>query len=63
MYRRPSPKSRAVRCLNCGPRLSIIPPIRGRGGIGRRARFRFLCPQDVQVRFLSAAFETLIPTE
>lgn len=30
----------------------------GCGGTGRRARFRFLCPSGVQVRFLSSA-ETL----
>lgn len=30
----------------------------GCGGTGRRARFRFLCPRGVQVRFLSSA-ETL----
>ena len=27
----------------------------GRGGTGRRARLRILCPQDMQVRFLSTA--------
>jgi len=33
--------------------LSSLP--RGCGEIGRRARFRFLCPKDVEVRLLSAA--------
>jgi len=28
---------------------------RGCGEIGRRARFRFLCPKDVEVQLLSAA--------
>ena len=34
---------------------------RGRGGIGRRARFRFLYPKGVEVQLLSAAFPGDIP--
>ena len=54
-----------IRRAHCGSTLSKglavqtfalqISAFCGCGGTGRRARFRFLCPSGVQVRFLSSA--------
>jgi hypothetical protein len=57
---RTNPRARPRRELDRSPgRLRIASPTskRGCGGIGRRARFRFLYPQGVEVRLLSAAYD------